>query len=118
MKRDWDLVRSIMLKAENLSERSEVVTDEDFPEVSSELVNYHIKILGQAGLLEIIDVSTLASSAYYTTGLTFEGHDFLDNIRSNNVWSKTVALVKSKGIELTVDSIKTAATIIITNLLK
>lgn len=44
------------------------------------------------------------------------GHEFLDNIRSDTNWNKIKTLIKSKGGELTFETIKAAASYMIVKL--
>ncbi|PHS34049.1 MAG: hypothetical protein COA92_03165 [Sulfurovum sp.] len=41
--------------------------------------------------------------------LTWEGHDFLDNVRSDSIWSKTKNILKEKGLGMSFDIIKKTA---------
>ncbi|GLI09475.1 hypothetical protein YDYSG_55070 [Paenibacillus tyrfis] len=40
------------------------------------IVQYHLRIMAEAGLIVIDDVPTLASGQYYINGMTWLGHDF------------------------------------------
>jgi hypothetical protein len=41
--------------------------------------------------------------------LTWEGHEFLDGIRSNSVWERTKKSFREKGVEMTFDLVKVVA---------
>lgn len=90
MKRDLELVRNILLAIEDMSANTTLAipglarlkcTPEEF--------YYHVKLLMQAGFVDGHDMSSLSSEAYYPTGLTWDGAEFLDNIRDDTVWNKT-----------------------------
>ena len=41
--------------------------------------------------------------------ITFEGHQYLDSIRKDSIWSGILSTVKEKGVSLTFDIIKSIA---------
>ena len=105
MKRDMDLVRSILLKIE---------ASEDDPRVGIRLgsfeghsaieVSYHVKLLTQAGLIEARDRSTFGGFSWVPQQLTWDGHEFLDAARSDNLWkqAKSIVLKQTGGLSLEV----------------
>ncbi|MGU5840229.1 DUF2513 domain-containing protein, partial [Aeromonas caviae] len=50
-------------------------------------------------------------------GITWTGHEFLDAICSDTVWSKTKETFATKGLDMTFDLIKTVAGSVATSLL-
>nr|DAS08118.1 MAG TPA: Transcriptional regulator, MarR/EmrR family, emrR, transcriptional regulator, DNA-binding [Caudoviricetes sp.] len=116
MKRDWELIRKILLKLEENSDDTPLEAD-IFKNKSQELVAYHYKILAQAELIEIEDNSSLDGEDYCAKALTWQGHEFLDKIRNDTVWNKSKAMLKNKGIDLSFDVLKSAATTIISQLI-
>ena len=89
MKRDMDLVRTILLFVEkNLNgvhtvrlESSKVSEDHSLAEVQG-----HVRILVDGGYLEDVQ----QSHAQVGIGnLTNKGHDFLDSVRDPEIWKKT-----------------------------
>ena len=43
-------------------------------------------------------------------GLTWEGHDFLDTIRTDSVWEKTKSYIKDQGLQsVPIELLKKAA---------
>jgi len=97
MKRDMDVVRHILFRVEELTPSSvqegQLVTDD----WDADVISYHAVLMIDAGLLEGKPIRTMGSQTarVIITGLTWEGHDFLDAIRDDTVWSKT----KSKVVE-------------------
>lgn len=89
MKRDFDLVRSLLLDLENSSEAAIYV---DF-EHGDEAV-HQLRIMLDAGFIRGKDKGF---GTVYVERLTWEGHDFLDAVRDDGVWSKTKSKV-SKGV--------------------
>ena len=52
MKRDWEIVRRVLLGLEQLGDSRSALSPEDLPPYDSDLVSYHFQILGEAGLIE------------------------------------------------------------------
>jgi DNA-binding HxlR family transcriptional regulator len=83
MKRDMDLVRSMLLKIEDHTGFGYV----DFRDgkLSNDVIYYHLKLLEEDGLIK--GQMFTDSGEAYGKELTMKGHDFLDNIRSDTVWN-------------------------------
>ena len=100
MKRDMDLIRKILSNAE---EADDLLTiKEDIPGYKKNIVDYHIKLLGEANLLHVEIYSTEGGTIkiHHIDGLTWQGHDFLDAARNEKVWNEAKKISKSKGVEL------------------
>lgn len=111
MKRDWDLVKQIMLKVEDLEDtRSRVNPCCLSPGYDTELVSYHLQLLGEAGLL-LVECSQPMGAPLVCFGksLTWSGHEFLDSIRSEKVWNRICKTAREKGLELSFGVIKAIA---------
>ncbi|MEN8702458.1 DUF2513 domain-containing protein [Bacillus infantis] len=93
MKRDMDLIRRIMLEVESMEDTTRLY-NVSFDDVPKELVNYHVKLLIDAGLVE---GQCLYGTQYSVKSLTWNGHEFLDNAKNPSVWSKTKSFVAEKG---------------------
>jgi hypothetical protein len=108
MKRDLELVRKILLKVEQIPTYDQPV-ELNIENYKTEEINYHVGIMWQAGLLNIFDkpIKTLNSpTRYLLTGLTWQGHEFLDASRSENAWKKAMKTIKDKGGGLTFEIVK------------
>ena len=106
MKRDWEIIRAILLAVEE--KPPNVRADEtDVPNYPKEIVREHIRLLSDAGY---IDAKVLSSSfiaeAAIIRGITLTGYDLLDTIRSNSLWEKIKTTAQQKGLELTFDVVK------------
>lgn len=118
MKRDMDLVRSILLKTEEQTRSFDADELVDAKHGEDE-VAYHVYIMKQAGLLDATITSDMSGGMYATVeGLTWDGQDFLDAVRNDGVWHRIkrglADGVKSVGFE----SIKSTAIAIGTAALK
>jgi hypothetical protein len=96
MKRDLELVRAILFALEPLS------VDFDHPATLSlghpsplvldgytpEQVAYHLRIMGQGDLVIRGAFSNSTPDSFQFFGLTWAGHEFLDEVRDPDTWSK------------------------------
>lgn len=106
MKRNWDLIRKILLKLEEKADSTSWLESTDIKGYDAKTVAYHYKLLSNAGLIEAIDVSSLEEEDFSATSLTWQGHEFLDKIRNDSVWNKVKSTVQSKSLDLSFDVIK------------
>ena len=97
MKRDMDLIRSILLYSEHncVGLRSCTVTVDDFEETKSkETLMAHINMLREIGLL---GEGRRAIGIISIGNLTWHGHDFLDSVRNPEIWRKTKDAAEKAG---------------------
>ncbi|MHB0763180.1 DUF2513 domain-containing protein [Stutzerimonas sp. NM35] len=119
MKRDWELVRKILMAVEGLQSGAQAVTGRDVPGYDHALVSYHIFLMKEAGLLDATCSSGFGSGREcHAFELTWAGHEFLDQIRTQGVWNKTVGIIREKGLELSFETIKTAAAAVAASILR
>jgi len=111
MKRDWDMIREILGKTEECTLNTDAVRLSDFPESDAASASYHVALLIDAGLIDGQVANTMGAGEkdFFAQRLTWEGHEFLDSIRSDTVWKKTKKLFADEGLSMTVDLIKGAA---------
>lgn len=105
MKRDWELIRQILLKLEQKSDtRSVVHPNQCYDE---ETVSYHLRLLDQAGLIEAT-CGAHHNAPVFCLGrnLTWAGHELLDAIRADSTWNRIGGLAKEKGLDLSFEAIK------------
>ncbi|CAM2852553.1 TPA: DUF2513 domain-containing protein [Legionella pneumophila] len=116
MKRDWDLVRDILLRVEDLSSNQNL-TLSHFSDKDLYLVSYHVKMLCEAGLINANIVNDLSTqpSQFFVSGLTLSGHEFLDAIRVESIWTKTKAYFKTNGGVMIFETIKEVALNMLSN---
>lgn len=110
MQRDLDLFRDLLLKFEANAEmdgtRQFMYAEPEEIGIhgrTCEEVAYHIRLLIEAGLVR--GVITMGYRLHIISGLTNEGHDFLDNARNSGIWNK----VKSRVADLPTASLKLIA---------
>jgi len=103
MKRDLDLIRKLMLSIE--------ADDEiDLSDVPQTVCNYHRALLIEAGLATgMITESGGLPNAVVIHRLTWEGHEYLDAVRGDDIWEKTKSVFKKEGLSMTYALVKTVA---------
>jgi len=101
MKRDMDLVREMLLAVEECERFDGPGTMEIEGRDESE-VTYHVKLLRQAGLLEVLPPSSNPYGASWSViGLTWQGHEFLDAARNDTTWRKALGILQRAGVGAT-----------------
>jgi hypothetical protein len=117
MKRDFDLIRQILIKTEEESTPGNwyVPKIEGFDDL---VIQHHIKLIGDKGYLDYYDASSKEGPSYKITGIKMQGYDYLDFIRQDTVWKKVKETVKSKSLDLSFDIIKSVAATVITGMLQ
>ena len=95
MKRDMELIRRVLLEVEA---RPDAHTARlQLPEYPDAVVSHHVGLLVQAGLLEGQSYVGSDEEDWYPSKLTWEGHEFLDNIRNDAVWKEVTRKVTATG---------------------
>lgn len=119
MKRDLELIRKILFKIEDTVDnvgKFNLQVDG----YTMEQVAYHCSILYEGGYIHACNVQSNGDAVYlFSVGrLTWEGHEFLDNIREDTIWNKTKDTIVEKGLPFVFDIVKSVSTEIITGVVK
>ena len=98
MQRNMDLVRMILMKLES-SPGGWAPRDFGIQSFSPQEIAYHAHIMIQEGLIEGCDVTSSGSSGpeALPTGLTWQGHEFLDLARDQDRWNRAKAIIAKVG---------------------
>ncbi len=112
MQRDWDKIREILIKLEEMPAEKGNLCLGDFPPGEAYEYSYNTELLMEAGVIYGDMSKTLGSHAsdFMAIRLTWEGHEFIDAIRSDNVWEKTKTSFVTSGLSMTFDLVKTVST--------
>lgn len=94
MKRDYELIRKMLLEIEE-KENPLTFARISCPEYSHEKVVFHVEMLERAGLIYVEGIYSPLGPM--VRALTWEGHEFLDQARNETVWKKAMGYVKDKG---------------------
>ena len=106
MKRDFELIRNLLLDIEG--------EEVDLSQLTEDQILYHKALLLEAGLAEgpkphyPSAKSTEIPDKVIIRKLTWEGHDFIDGIRDQDRWQKVKKWIKEAGKILTLATIKEA----------
>lgn len=107
MKRDMDLARQILLQTEEKGSYGKKFVELDLSDVPQQVVSEHVKLLAEAGLIE--SKVNPRDAILLPVRLTWEGHEFLDAARSQNVWEKVKGVARDQGGSLPFDVLKALA---------
>lgn len=117
MRRDWELVRQILLKLEDLSTTSSYLSPDGVPGYDPEIISYHMQLMDEAGLIKAKCLKTSGQGLRCNAiSMTWEGHEFLDKIKNDSNWNKVKGIAREKGLDLSFDVIKLAAKTVLESL--
>ena len=121
MKRDWDVMRKIMLEVDRLELSDGQLTSNDVSGVPREIAAYHMTLLiegylAEGGTREESPVGlipqpflTRTIPPMFMVRLTRDGCTLLNEIRRNQTWSAIKRLARVKGVPLSRVEIEGAA---------
>ncbi|MDP2064005.1 MAG: DUF2513 domain-containing protein [Phaeovulum sp.] len=106
MKRDDDLIRKLLFEFESSDEWQFPISkiSGEPPERNSR--QYHIHLLCDLGYL-VCFTGGIAEAGVFR--MTSQGHDFLDAVRDDGIWSRTKDAVRDTGGSATVEIVKALA---------
>lgn len=113
VKRDWDLVRLVLVKIEAAGGKQ--LKSADMGIYPADMVGRHMVLMNEAGLITGTAFKPMATPehpTFFATGITFDGYDLLEKIRSDKAWQVTKEVIKEKGIDLSFEAIKAAGAIV------
>ncbi len=98
-----ELVRKILLAIES-HEAGFFRNELEIEGYTEEKVGYHVYLMMEAGLVNGVDetVMTSTSPSAIATGLTWEGHEFIDAARNETIWKTAMQKVQSIGGSVTI----------------
>ena len=106
MKRDWDVIRAILVSLEELPDRRPLNPGE-IKIASIDEVSYNMNLLVDRRFIEGQAQSTVGMGygppLVTAWALTWSGHELLDSIRQESTWSHVKETAISKGLDLTFD---------------
>lgn len=110
MKRDYELVRKILLFLEEKS-TPEAIACPKIEGYDDLAIKYHLLLLAQAQLIdyepERTDTGRIIRVIAFS--LSWQGHDFLDSVRNDAVWAKVKSQASEKGVSLPFEVLKSLA---------
>lgn len=123
MKRNMDLVREILIFAEeedelifrgesSLNFRSNINLKDTKKYFDYEIIWEHVHVMAQGGLLKERD-TTRNGDVLTVYRLTWQGHEFLESIRDQSTWDKLKELSEKHGSGLSIDLIREGAILLL-----
>jgi hypothetical protein len=106
MKRDIELVRKILLAVEDSKDANRRGFRPKIDGYEDEVIQVHVGLLWNKGLIKAMDCSSSNGESYIITGLTWEGHDFIEAARNETVWRRVMKVVTEKGGGITLEITK------------
>lgn len=110
MKRDLDLIRSMLLKMESLDSSYGTIRLYTFKDLCDDeaVLSLHIHLLLDAGLIEATDVVYTGDNVddFLITRITFTGYDYLDAIRNESIWNEVKQKISSVGSSVSLEIVK------------
>jgi hypothetical protein len=111
MTRDFDLIRKLLVFFDEKPGPGYVELPVVAGSYTEAQVRYHLLLLHDAGLLQCEPRSQHGRIiSVIPFDLTWEGHEFLSKIRSENSWGKLKLLISSASVPMTFDVIHRLAT--------
>ena len=106
MKRDFDLIRSLLIEIE----LCEDTAGNYAPKIEGHAdgtIQYHLHLLFEAGLITGIPIKTMGDyPKLRQLNLTWTGHDFLDSARNDKVWNVAIQKVKDTVGSASIEVVK------------
>ena len=126
MKRDWNVVREILEQIEEKQLTSFVKAGQFLNTPGSESADDcfgHMEILIDAGIVKHATVQRNASGEFEYWDfrgvlITMQGHDLLDSLRDDKVWTQIKTRAQKAGVSLTWEFIKASIPIVIGEIAK
>jgi len=99
MKRDFDLIRELLLHFE-MKNSSGVEQRPEIDGYDDEVIGYHLRLMHDASFIRAELIKSTTSDRVvqvWPFELTWQGHEFLDTVRDEEVWRKILDVVAQKG---------------------
>lgn len=112
MRRDIELIRSLLLEIEEKSSGNGAEIEIDESDRDARIVAEHLLLLSEGGFIDADRVPDRDDDdlwLYVPRRLTWRGHDFADAVRDPEIWARTkkgAEAVQSWGMETLLDLAK------------
>ena len=118
MKRDMELVRKILKEIEE-KYVDRVLFNLKIDSFEMKVVAYHCDIIYQAGLVKYYKAMPADDGIYgfRVGGLSWHGQDYLEQIRNDDIWDKTMKEIEEKNLPKKIDIIAKIAGIFTGNVI-
>ena len=109
MKRDWDVIREVLLEVQDMSPSERADACYALPYRGGDVKAIHAFMLSDAGFLKGISGDDMEGRELLEPDLTWEGRDLLANIESKPIWTRVKARAAEEGLVMTFDAVKLLA---------
>lgn len=100
MKRDMNLVRLLLLRIEDQGDdMNGWIDDLAIESFTPEQISHHVWLLKDGGFITAIDLSSSDGPDVRPRCLTWKGHEFLSDIKDQDIWQTTLTVAKRGGTE-------------------
>jgi Hypothetical protein (DUF2513) len=107
MKRDWIIIRQILLRLEEAAAPNAIVHARAFDTFDEQEVAYNIRLLNEDRYIEANYTESMTGNGHINSAmarrLTNTGHELLGTIRNDTIWSKIMEHFRTKGVDMTFD---------------
>ncbi len=102
MKKDFDLIRKILLYVEENHKEGSLMINK-LEDYDNQTLIFHGKLLKDQGLIEgrALEYLTPGNDEFQCFGLTSGGYEFLDKIRDNTKFKKAIKTIIDEGKDIT-----------------
>ena len=116
-------MRDVLLCLENMLEFKEI-DDEDYEnfemneivlkDICEQLTEYDKNTIAYT-VIKLYEADFIQANIdqMYVTGITFDGHKFLDSVRSKSIWNEIKDSIRKNGIDISINAIWAAVAKII-----
>jgi hypothetical protein len=122
MKRDLDLIRDILLAVENWNNAQPLTLRSLTHEGKTrQEIGYQIELLNDEGYIDVRIIKGHDGITYddaFIVRMKMAGHEYLDSVRSPEVWKKTKTALEKVGGGAALEVVKDVASKILAELLK
>ena len=73
------------------------------PDMDREVYSYHCRLLGDAGYIEVFDLSSHDGFYFCPSRICWMGVQFLEQFRNDSMWQRAKDVVSEKGVGITLD---------------
>lgn len=108
MKRDWNILRGLLVQLEQ-SDRE--ISLRDFDDDEKALISFHVTLLIEAGLIDgkMMKLMKDVPNDFYFNRITWSGHELLALICDDVVWDKVSTVIANTTGVMSIDVIKELA---------
>lgn len=103
MKRDFDLIRRILIDVETMSP-GDILDRCEYPGYDQTMISEHVRLLLDAELVQGgLTESYGGGGSFSVSGLTWKGHDSLDAAKDVTIWARAKETVLKPTAAITFD---------------